>query len=207
MKTVYLDIRRHKNMKTTNTVKSTKEDIVKDSIIKNYTEYVEYLENRNYIRESVTIHENLSRLVDINSLKANNEGIVIDILCPPGIIISIPGIKSYPEDYRIEDIRPFELKLANSNGKEIDPETKIKIIKKKILNKNEELCELEYKDIGMLNYSESPNKFKTHSELYRFEYGIDLKGEDRLKIHVINPDIDIDIIKFNIGIDLWTPSN
>lgn len=189
-----------------NTAKSLKGDIVKDSIIKNYHKYIEYLINRGYMRESVTIHENLSSIVTINNLKSHDRGIVVDILCPPGRILSIPGIKSYPDDYNIEDIRPFELKLASADGidREIDLETKIKILKKRILRGPVEICGILYKDVGVSNYSNSPNRFKTYSELYRFEYGVELKGEDHLKICVIDPDIDIDIIKFNLGTDLWT---
>jgi len=211
-------------MKTTNTTKSIKEDIVKDSIITDYLKYIQYLDNHNYVKESVTIYENLSTLVTINSLKTNNEGIVLDIMCPPGRIISIPGIKSYPENYHIEKIPPFEIKFANSgqtvpnhsnmlsgesrilsNGEEIDPETKIKILKNKILRKPEEICNLLYKDISMTNFSTSLSRFKAYTELYRFEYGIELKGEDHLKIYVVNPNIDINCVKFNLGTDLWTP--
>lgn len=191
----------------TDTTKSVKEDIIKDSIIKNYPKYIEYIEDHNYIRESVTIYENLSAIATINSLKANNEGIVLDILCPPGRIISIPGIKSYPEDYHIEKVPPFEIKLASADGvgREIDPETKIKILKNKILRKPEEICNLSYKDISMTNFSTSLSRFKAYTELYRFEHGIELKGEDHLKIYVINPNIDINNVKFNLGTDLWTP--
>lgn len=192
-------------MKATNTIKSVKEDIVKDSIITNYPRYIKYLDSHNYTRESITVCENLSAIVTINNIKANNEGIVIDIMCPPGILIGIPGIKSFPEDYRIENIRPFELKLANSNGEEIDPDTKINIIKNKVLRKPEEIYNILYKDISMTNFSESTNRFKTYTELYRFEYGVELKGEDHLKIYVINPNIDINDVKFNLGTDLWTP--
>ena len=190
----------------TDTTKSVKEDIVKDSIIKNYPKYVEYLGDHNYIRENVTIYENLSAIATINSLKANNEGIILDIMCPPGIVISIPGIKSYPEDYHIEKIPPFEIKLASADGvdREIDPETKIKILKNKILRKPEEICNLSYKDISMTNFSTSLSRFKAYTELYRFEHGIELKGEDHLKIYVINPNIDINSVKFNLGTDLWT---
>lgn len=191
-------------MKTTKLLKG---DIVKDSIIKNYPKYIEYLVDRGYMRESVTVHENLSSIVTINNLKSHHRGIVVDIMCPPGRTLSIPGIKSYPEDYNIEDIRPFELKLASADGIEIDLETKIKILKKRILREHMEICGILYKDIGMLNYSESPNMFKTLSELYRFEYGIELKSEDHIKICVVDPDIDIDIIKFNLGIDLWTKTD
>ena len=187
-----------------NNMKSDNEDIVKGHIIKNYVKYIQYLEKNYWTKENVTIYENLSSIVTINNLKANNEGTVLDIVCPPGIIIGIPGIKSFPEGYSIERIRPFELILTNLHGEEIDPDTKIKILKNKILRKAEEICEISYKDISMTNYSESPNQFKNYSALYRFEQGIELKGEDHLKIYVINPNIDIEKIKFNIGVDLLT---
>ena len=175
-----------------------------NSFIKNYSEYVEYLENNNWTRESLTIHEHLSSIVTVSNLKANSEGIVIDMICPLGRIISIMGIKDAPKGYSIESIHPFELKLSNSNGEEIDPDTHIKIIKKKILRKEVEIYDIQYKYVSMTNYSPSPNKFKNYAELYRFEQGIRLKGEDHLIMRVVNPDIDINVIKFNLGTDLWT---
>lgn len=162
--------------------------------INNYVEYVKYLEDHDWEKESITIYEYLSGLVTINSLKKGNDGVVTDITCPPGRIISIS------KDY------PLEVKFANFNGDELSPDTQIKTIKKKILRKNEVLYDLRYKDISMLNYSSSPNKFKNYSELFRFEKGIELKGEDHLKIQVINPNIDIDAekVKLNLVTNLWT---
>ena len=196
--------RRNNMNQRRNNMKSDNEDIVKGTIIKDYVKYIQYLEKNNWIRESVTIYENLSSIVTINSLKANNEGTVLNIVCPPGIMLYFIGIKSFSEDFDIERIPYLEIKLANSNGEEINPDIKIKILKKKILNKDEELCELEYKDIGMLNYSDSPNLFKYHRQLFRFDKSIELKGEDRLKLYVVNPDKDIDTVKFNLGADIWT---
>ncbi len=190
---------------------NTKENIkkhnlsIQDPFIKNYFEYIKYQEDNNWIRERITLHEYLSQMmITVNKLKAHNDGVVIDITCPPGRIISIMGIKDIPKGYTIENIRPFELKLANTNGEEIDPDTHIKIIKKKILRKDIEIYDVQYKDISMINYSPSPNMFKAYTELYRFEQGIQLKGEDHLKLHVIDPSIDINIIKFNLGVDLWS---
>ena len=187
------------------TIKS--KTLVKDSFINDYIKYIEYLENNNYVRERVTIYENLSAMVTIHNLKADNEGVVIDILCPPGMIISVPGIKSFPEDFDIERIPPFELILSNLHGDEIGLDTQIKIFKKKILRKPDEIFNLYYKDISMTNYSETPNKFKSHDQLYRFDQGIELKGEDRLKLYVINPNIDIDNVKFNMNVDILTRYN
>jgi len=176
-------------------------DIVENSFIKDYPKYIEYLERNEWTRESIKIHEYLSALVTTSTLKVGNEGIVIDILCPPGRIMSIIG-KNSP--YSIENVHPFELKLASSDGVEIDPNTEIKFFKDKIFKKRIEICGVTYRDVSMLNYFDTPNVFKRYGELYRFDQGVELKGEDHLRIYAINPDIDINIIKFNLSIDLWT---
>jgi hypothetical protein len=56
----------------------------------------------------------------------------------------------------------------------------------------------------MVDYSDSPNLFKDYTGLYRFRKGIEIKGEDSLRLYVVNPNVDIDIVKFGLGIDLWT---
>lgn len=198
-----------KNMETKENIKENNKQsnlLVEKIFIKNYSEYVKYLVSNNWIRERITLNEYLASIVTTNNLNANNEGSVLDIVCPPGMIVSIMGIKdaNYPDECKIENIRPFELKLANSNGEEIDPDTIIKIIKKKILGKEVEIYEVQYKDVSMTNYSSSRNMFKAYNELYRLEQGIQLKGEDHLRLHVVNPNIDINIIKFGLGIDLWS---
>ena len=180
---------------------------VENLLIKNYFDYVKYLQDHEWHRESINIYENLSSIVTVDKLKKNNEGIVIGILCPPGMIMSIMGSQSVPEGYFLENIRHFELKLADSNGIEINPDINIRILKHKILRNNIIICEKLYKDFSMLNYSESPNRFKNYVELFRFKDRIELKGEDSLKINVINPDVDIDVIKFNLGVDLWMRRN
>lgn len=178
-------------------------DIVENSLIKDYPKYIEYLEINKWTREVIKIHEYQSRLVTTSSLNSGNEGIVIDVTCPPGIIISIMGKNSFPIGYR-ENIYPFELKLANSDGIEIDQNTDIRIFKDTIFKKRIEICSMQYRDVSMLNYSNTPNVFKRYNELYRFDQGVELKGDDHLRICVVNPDVDINAIKFNLGTDLWT---
>lgn len=178
-------------------------DIVKNSIIKEYPKYIEFREQNEFTRENIKIHEYLSALVTTNSLNACNEGIVIDIVCPAGRIISIIGKDSLPIGYK-ESPHPFELKLASSDGIELDPDTDIRIFKYTVFKKRTEICNMKYRDVSMLNYSDTPNLFKMYSDLYRFDQGIELKGEDHLRISVIGPNIDINIRKFNLGADLWT---
>lgn len=178
-------------------------DIIENSFIKDYPRYIEHLERNGWTREILKIHECLSGLVIINSMSTGNEGTVIDIMCPPGMIISIIGKNSLPVGYRESD-HSFELKLANSDGKEISQDTNIRIFKDTIFKKRIDVCSLQYRDVSMLNYSDTPNMFKRYNELYRFDQGVELKGEDHLRIYVINPNINISMVKFNLGIDLWT---
>ena len=178
-------------------------NIVENSLIKDYSKYIEYREKNEFTSESIKIHEYLSALVTTNSLGVHNEGVAIDITCPAGRIMSIIGKDSLPTGYK-ESPHPFELKFANSNGVEIDPDTDIRIFKDTVFKKKTEICELKYRDVGMLNYSDTPNLFKKYSDLYRFDQGVELKGEDHLRMSVINPNVDINIVKFNLGADLWT---
>ena len=194
------------NRQSKDNVQLDKEDLVKNSLIGDYLKYIVYLERHNWTRDSITITESLSNIVTINTLKVGHDGTVIDIKCPAGLIISIPGIDGLPNDYNIERIRPIEIKLSNSSGKEIDQNTCIGIFKHKMLKKDVKIEDVLYMDISMTDYSDSPNLFKDYSKLYRFKKGIEIKGEDSMKIHVINPDIDIDKIQFNIGVDLWNES-
>lgn len=192
----------HKQVK--NTVQLNKEDLVEDSLIGDYLRYVDYLERQEWTKESITITELLSSIDTVSKLRAGNDGIVLDVKCPAGLIISIQGTEDLPDGYDVEKIRPLEVKLADSNGKEIDPDTCIKIFKHKLLKKDTQIGQVLYRDISMIDYSDSPNLFKDYASLYRFGKGIEIKGEDSLRLYVINPDVDIDIVKFNLGIDLWT---
>ena len=187
-----------------NMVQPDKGDLVKDSLIGAYLRYTEYLERQEWTRESITATELLSAIVTISKLRAGNDGIVLDIKCPAGLIISIPGIEGLPNEYEIEKIRPLEIKLADSNGKEIASDTCIKILKHKLLKKDVQIGQVLYRDISMANYSDSPNLFKDYAELYRFEKGIEIKGEDSIRLYLVNPNVNIDIVKLNLGIDLWT---
>ena len=187
-----------------NIAQPDKEDLVKDSLIEDYPRYVDYLERHEWTRESITITELLSRIATISKLKVGNDGTVLDIKCPAGLIMSIPGTEGVPNGYEMEKIRPLEVKFSDSNGREIGPDTCIKIFKHKLLKKDVQIGQVLYRDISMMDYSNSPNLFKDYNELYRFGKGVEIKGEDSLRLHVINTDTDIDVAKFNLGIDLWT---
>jgi hypothetical protein len=190
--------------KIENIIQPDKEGLVEDSLIGDYIRYVDYLERHGWTRECITITELLSVITTISKLKAGNDGIVLDVRCPAGLIMSVPGIEGVPNEHDVENIRPIEVKFANPNGKEIDPDTCIEIFKHKLLKEDVQIGQVLYRDISMVDYSDSPNLFKDYVSLYRFKKGIEIKGEDSLRLHIINPDVDVEVVKFNFGADLWT---
>ena len=174
-----------------------------NSRIKDYLGYSRHLQDNGWIKEPVTLHENLSAIVTINNLKANNKGMVIDIRCPPGHIMTIVGKNSMPEEYSIESIHSFEAKFANSDGVEIDRATQLIFMIDKVTKKSIQIDTRLYEDISSTNFEDTPNRFKDCSKLFRFDDGVEIKEEEHLGIHVINPDIDIMDVKFNLFADLW----
>lgn len=63
-----------------------------------------------------------------------------------------------------------------------------------------------YKDLTITEYQKTPpNKTKPYEKFYRFNDGIEINGEEHLRIYAINPDIVIDAknVKLSLDIDFW----
>ena len=190
----------NKNIENKNIVERKEPNKVANSRIKDYFGYIKYMQNNGWIREYVTLHENLSTIATINSLKANNGGIVIDVKCPPGYRMSIMGKDSVPEEYNI--VHYFETMFKNSDGIEINCDTRIIFTIDKVTKKNIQIDTVLYSDISSTNFEDTPNKFKDYQKLFRFDDGIEIKEEEHLRIYVIDPDLDITEVKFSLGVDL-----
>ncbi len=158
------------------------------------------IDEKGYTKEFVNLNELHTRLSKINYDITN--GIILEIICPDGQILKIPGIEDFPEDCQIEKIPRFEIKISNSKNEELKPDTKIKILKNKVLCKDVELCELSYKDISTTNFNESPNKYKLNKETFRFKKQIVIKSRESLKFKIVDSDIKNENVKFNLGLYL-----
>ena len=195
------------NMKRTN--------IQRNSSLENMDsmEYVRFLESKGYRREQLHIDET-SEIVTTQSLAEGCVGTVTSIRCPSRYKISILGRNQLNQLPQLPgDISPgstilhmLSLRLADLNGCEISPYCRIRIVKE-TPSLAIVLCEtMLYKDITKTEYSKiPPNRMKCDENLYRFNDHIQLNGEDRLKIDVVQPDIGIDSsnIKLYLDIDLW----
>lgn len=183
--------------------------IQKTSIIDmNHKNYLEYLGNRGYNREQIYIDETYTDIITTKNLAKDAIGTVIDIRCPSRYKMVVIGSSRLPERYDIENANSLMIRLANSENVEINPDIRIKIFKEKVYEEITLIDTMFYKDISATDYIKtSQNKTKSveREKRYIFGKGIELNGEEHLKIDVIRPNTYIDTknIKLSLDLDLW----
>lgn len=174
-----------------------------------YTSYVDYLEARGWRREQLTLDELNTNLVTLFGLAAAATGVVIDIRSPAGQKISVMGTQQIPRGADARSAHALRIRLADTGDAEINPYVKIRITKEKTSEAVVQLARVFYADVNLtkqLGAAVINNLQKTDLEWYRFKQGVELNGEQHLRIYVINPDIAVDSahIKFALDLDLWT---
>lgn len=173
-------------------------------------EYARFMESKGYKMERLHIDET-SEIVTVRDLGEGCVGKVIDIRCPTRYKIFILGRNQLPKIFSSDAIAShvLSLELADFNGNEISPDSRIKIIKEKPSLETMMYATMLYKDVTKTEYSKiPPNGTKLNSKLYRFNNGIQMNGEDHLNIEVIQPNLSIDRskTKLYLDIDLWEES-
>lgn len=160
-----------------------------------YESYVGYLENRGWSRKHIDINENMP-IVALNSVSRNTTDYVIDITCPAGQKITISG--TYQT--RGTNAHSLKLRLAGIDDN-AEPQCPIRIIKENPTGAVVQLARIHYRDISM----EYEGRIKRYEEFFRFKDGIELDGNQHLRIYTINPDIDISRTNTRLSIeaDLW----
>lgn len=174
-----------------------------------YTSYVDYLEARGWRREQLTLDELNTNLVTLFSLAAAATGVVIDVRAPAGQKISIMGTQQIPRGADARSAHALRIRLANTADTEINVFTKIRVTKEKTSEAVVQLARVFYADANLtkqLAGTGTGATQKTDLEWYRFKQGVELNGEQHLRIYAIAPDIAIDSahIKFALDLDLWT---
>jgi len=175
-----------------------------------YTAYCDYLESRGWRREQITLDELNTNLVTLFGLAATNTGTVIDVRAPAGQKISIMGTQQIPRGADARSAHALRIRLANTADTEISLITKIRITKEKTSEAIVQLARVFYADVNMAKNAViagvAPVSYKTDLEWYRFKQGVELNGEQHLKIICVAPDIAVSssFIKFALDLDLWT---
>ncbi len=172
----------------------------------NSSEYIRFMESKGYTMERLHIDET-SEIVTVHNLANGSVGKVIDIRCPTRYKIFILGRNQSPKNVP-DTIIPhaLSLRLADLNGNEISPDSRIKIVKEKPSLEYMLCATTLYKDVAITEYLKiPPNRTKPNNKLYRLNNSIQMNGEDHLNIDVIYPDLSIDCsnIRLDLDIDLW----
>lgn len=170
-------------------------------------EYIRFMESKGYRRERLSIDET-SEIVTVHDLAKGAVGKVISIRCPTRYKIFILGRNQSPKNpsSKTIDLHLLALRLTDSEGNEISPDSRIRITKEKPSLETMLCATMLYKDVTRTEYSKiHPDRTKSDSKLYIFNNGIQMNGEDRLNIEVVQPDIDINHLgtKLDLDIDLW----
>lgn len=173
---------------------------------RDYKAYIEYMRNRGYGREQICIDETYTDIITTKSLAKGCTGTVIDIRCPSRYKMAVIGSSQLSEEDDEDNVSSLMIRLANTTGIEIDPDVRIKIIKEKVSQAVNLVDTMFYKDISSKEYIKTPKiNTKPFSIQYKFSRGIEINGDEHLKIDVITPNIDIDCnnVKLFLSIDLW----
>lgn len=171
-----------------------------------YSSYVEYLEARGWRREQLTLDEINTTLVTTQDVFANTTDWVITITCPAGQKISIMGTQQVPRGADARTAHALRLRLANSADTEIPLQTKIRITKEKTSEAVVQLARVFYADVNLTKDSTATPRFKTDLEWYRFKQGVELNGQQLMRIYSVNSTTLVDDAhtKFALDLDLWT---
>lgn len=174
-----------------------------------YNEYVEYLEGMGWRRSQITLDEHNNRIVTVDNANINSNGQVIDVRCPAGQKISIMGVQQLPPGTDARMAHSFRARLADEEDNEILYDTKISIRKEKTSEEIVQVARLFYADINLTTRPnlDSPDilSYKTDDQQYKFRQGIELNGEDHLKLYAENCESDIVArnCMFAMDCDLW----
>lgn len=174
-----------------------------------YTGYVDYLQARGWVREQLSLDELNTNLVTLFGLGVGATGVVIDVRAPAGQKISIMGTQQIPRGADARTAHALRIRLAGTGDVEINPYVKVRITKEKTSEAITQLARVFYADVNLtkqLGTTAGLALQKTDLEWYRFKQGVELNGEQHLRIYTISPDVAVDSahIKFALDLDLWT---
>lgn len=172
-----------------------------------YSAYVDYLESRGWTREQITLDELNTNLVTLFGLAAGATGTVIDIRSPAGQKISIMGTQQTVRGADARTAHSLRIRLADTGDVETPIFTKVRMTKEKTSEAIVQLARIFYADVNLTKQVGASVTQKTDLEWYRYKQGIELNGEQHLKIILINTEatavpIDPAHVKFALDLDL-----
>lgn len=178
-----------------------------------YDDYVAYLEERGWRREQLTVDELNTNIVTQQQVATGATNWFIDVRAPAGQKITIMGVQQIAAGADARTAHALRIRAAGTNDVEIPIYTKIRMTKEKSSEAVIQLARVFYADVNLtkqpLLAQSNAAQQKTDLEWYRFKQGVELNGEQRLRIYAINTEpgnfaITTANVKFALDMDLWT---
>lgn len=155
-----------------------------------YDEYVDYLESKGWRREQLSVDELNTNIVTLQAVGANSTNWAIDIRSPAGQKITIQGAQQISGGADARSAHALRIRFADSAENELAFNTKIRITKEKSSEAVVQLARVFYADVNLTKQAGAANTatvtYKSDPEWYRFKQGVELNGEQRLRIYIIN---------------------
>lgn len=155
-----------------------------------YDEYVAYLESKGWRREQLTLDEINTNIVTTQAVGANVTNWALDIRAPAGQKITIMGTQQVAAGADARTAHSLRVRFADSSENELAYNTKIRITKEKSSEAVVQLARVFYADVNLTKVpggqAATTTQYKTDLEWYRFKQGVELNGEQRMRIYIIN---------------------
>lgn len=191
------------------------------SVKPKYDEYVDYLESKGWRREQLTLDELNTNIVTLQAVAASATGWAIDVRAPAGQKITIMGTQQVPAGADARSAHSMRIRFADSSENELAYNTKIRITKEKSSEAIVQLARIFYADINLTKVpggqAATTTQYKTDPEWFRFKQGVELNGEQRLRVYIINTlgtvaaaqvaapqNMPTANMRFALDSDLWT---
>lgn len=172
-----------------------------------YLAYCNLLESRGWVREQLTLDELNTNMVNTYPVAATTTAVAIQVTCPAGQKISIMGVQQIQRGADARSAHALRMRIIDTADAELPLATKIRITKEKTSEAVVQLARVYYADVNLVKQIVATGDLhKTDDEWYRFKQGVELNGQQYLRIYVIAPPIAILAadVTFALDMDLWT---
>jgi hypothetical protein len=174
-----------------------------------YLAYCNLLESRGWVREQLTLDELNTNMTNTYPVAATTTAVAVQVTCPAGQKISIMGTQQIPRGADSRTAHALRMRVIDTADAELPLATKIRITKEKTSEAVTQLARCFYADVNLikqLGAAANVNLYKTDQEWYRFKQGVELNGQQYLRIYIIAPPVAIVAadVTFALDMDLWT---
>ena len=173
-----------------------------------YIDKIQEFKRNGFRSEPITVTSMNTFLVTTYPVQKGTFGIALELACPAGRIITMCGYENVSVDpwdfarspHLYSTPHQFSIRCFSKDNVELSPLTPIRIEREKPSCEINRIDDVLYGDLS-LTYGE---RFKRKEERYYFSDNVVLYRAQRLRLMLINPEIDIVRTELFMKCDLFT---